>query len=129
MPTFKLNKLVRDKLVDDYVKCNQQAEYEKLTLIEQKSELIRKIAEEVSEINIGDTNDQILSEIADIQQAIDDFNKLCGISSEQVESKKQSKFDKKGGFSGGNYVTTIKLTDDDEWVKYYREHPDIFPEI
>lgn len=129
MPTFKLNKLVRDKLVNDFIVSNQKVEYKKLTPTEHKSELIRKIIEEVNEIKIDDLSDQIVSEIADIQQAIDDFNKLCGISSEQIESKKQSKFEKKGGFSGGNYVKTIKLANDDEWVKYYRQRPDIFPEI
>lgn len=129
MPSFKLNKLVRDKLVDDYIKCNQQAEYKKLSSAEHKSELIRKIIEEVGEIKSDNSSDEIISEIADIKQAIDDYAELCDISSEQIESKKQLKFNKKGGFSGGNYVTTIKLADGDEWVDYYRKSPDIFPEI
>lgn len=128
MPKFELNKLVRDKLVDDYEKSNQLAEYKKLTPIEHKSELIRKIIEEASEIKIDSSQDEIISEIADIRQVIDDLSELCGISSEQIELKKQTKFDKKGGFKAGVYVTAIALKDDDEWVKYYRARPDVFLE-
>jgi len=128
VPKFELNKLVRDKLVDDYEKSNQLAEYKKLTPIEHKSELIRKIIEEASEIKIDSSQDEIISEIADIRQVIDDLSELCGISSEQIELKKQTKFDKKGGFKAGVYVTAIALKDDDEWVKYYRARPDVFLE-
>lgn len=129
MPKFELNKLVRDKLVDDYEKSNQLAEYKKLTPIDHKFELIRKIIEEASEIKVDSSQDEIISEIADIRQAIDDLSELCGISNEQIEFKKQTKFDKKGGFKAGVYVTTITLKDDDEWVSHYRKSPDIFPEI
>lgn len=124
-----LNKLVRDRLVADYERLEQKAEYRKLSPQEHKCELIRKIIEEVSEINPDDTTDKIAGEIADLQQVIKDFMSLCNINDEQVETFRQAKFDKKGGFMDGAYVTTITLSDDDEWVKYYRERPNIFPEI
>lgn len=129
MPTFKLNKLVRDKLIAEYGKDGQLVKCRKLAVNEHKKELIRKIIEETTEIDVNETPDKLISEIADIQQSLDDFMAICGIGQKQVLAKKQEKYDKKGGFKGGNFVDTIKLSDDDQWVNYYRKKPNIFPEI
>jgi predicted house-cleaning noncanonical NTP pyrophosphatase (MazG superfamily) len=128
MPTFKLNKIIRDKLVIEYERLGQKAKYKKLSLVEHKKELIRKIIEEASEININDSLEKTAGEIADVQQVLRDLASLCGIRNHQIEIIRQAKFDRKGGFAGGNYVTILTLADDDEWVKYYRERPDVFLE-
>jgi len=129
MPEFKLNKLVRDKLPDDYSRLDQVAKYKKLTPDEHKAELISKIIEEAKEIEINGSIDGIKSEIADVKQALDDLMKLYNISPDEINTIRQNKFDKKGGFTYGIYVETIRLNDDDEWVKYYRENSDIFSEV
>jgi len=129
MPEFKLNKLVRDKLPADYKRLDQVAKYKVLTLDEYKIELINKIIEEAKEIKIDGSIDSIKSEIADIQQALDDFVRLCGINLDEISKIQQKKFDKKGGFRNSIYVKTIKLKDDDSWVQYYRDNPDTFPEV
>lgn len=128
MPKFKLNKLVRDKLPVDYERTGQKATYRQLTPFEHKSELIRKIIEEASEINIYNSNEEIVGEIADIQQVLDDLAFVCGIDQGQINLIKQAKNDKKGGFKAGSFVDTLELADDDEWVQYYRKRPDVFPE-
>lgn len=128
MPKFELNKLVRDKLPVDYERLGQKAEYKELSPEDIKRELIRKIIEEASEIQITDSAEKIIGEIADLKQVINDFTKLCDITDEQVEAVRQTKFDKKGGFLAGTFVTTLTLVDNDEWVKYYRQRPDVFPE-
>ena len=129
MPKFKLNKLVRNKLREQYESDGQKAIYKKLSLSEHKLALKNKIIEEVSEIKLDDQLPNIISEIADVQQAIDDLKGLYNINSEQIDSVKKSKLDKKGGFAGGVFVETLELNDDDEWIDYYRKQPDIFPEI
>lgn len=128
MPKFKLNKLVRDKLPADYEKTGQKATYRELTPSEHKSELIRKIIEEASEINVYNSNEEITGEIADIQQVLDDLAFVCGIDQAQINLIKQAKNDKKGGFKNGAFVDTLELADEDEWVQYYRKRPDVFPE-
>lgn len=128
MPKFELNKLVRDKLRTEYELSGQKVVYKVLSKKEHKLAIIQKIVEEAKEINVDDDADEIASEIADIQQAIDDLTVLCGVKGQQVELKKQSKLDKKGGFSAGTFVQTIELKDDDKWAEYYRQRPDIFPE-
>jgi len=53
---------------------------------------------------------------------------LCNISQDQIELARQEKFDKKGGFAEGIFVETIELADNDKWVEYYRQKPEIFKE-
>lgn len=129
MPEFKLNKLVRDKLPYDYKKLGQVAKYKELTLAEHEAELINKLIEEADEMKAVGSIDEIKSEIADVQQALDDLIKLYDINPIEISKIQQKKFDKKGGFSNGFFVETIKLNDDDEWVSYYRANSDIFPEV
>ena len=129
MPKFKLDKLVRDNLRNIYASIGQKAKYRKLTLDGHKSQLVRKIIEEVQEIQISDPISDITDEIADIRQVLDDLMGLYGISELDVKTTQQKTYDKKGGFSEGTYVETLELADDDEWVEYYRKRPDIFPEV
>lgn len=129
MPTFIFNKLVRDKLRDEYIRLNQKAVYRELSKSEQSKELANKIIEEIKEIPTDGSKEEIMAELADAEQALDDFMQLHGISLTDVRAVQKKKFDKKGGFTGAAFVTTLELQDDDEWVKYYRSAPDVFIEV
>lgn len=127
MPKFLFNKLVRDKLRDEYTRINQTAQYRKLSKTEYIEALKQKIIEEANEIPVDSTVDEIVSEIGDVQQAIDDLKKLHGISDEQVAQVMRKKFERKGGFSEGTFVETLEIGDGDEWLEYYEARPDVFP--
>lgn len=127
MPTFHLNKLIRDKLHDEYEKMSQAAVYRELSKEEFLSELKRKIIEEASEIDINDKA-SVLNELADIQQAIDDLVRAIGATAGEVMAVKSKKFSKKGGFADARYVETLTLQDGDTWTDYYRQDPERFPE-
>lgn len=128
MPKFELNKLIRDGLRGEYEKTGQKATYIELSPEEHKRRLVSKLIEEIVEINFDDDKPKTIDEFGDVKQVFKDLMTLCGITDNQVESARQAKYDKKGGFEGGTYVTTLELADDDEWVEYYRKRPDIFPE-
>jgi len=129
MPTFKLNKLVRDKFRGIYEDMGQKPVYKKLSSIEHKTSLKNKIIEEVAELDVTDEQSRIIDEVADLRQILDDLTILCGITEDQVKLAQKAKFDKKGGFTDGVFVETIELNDGDEWVGYYRKDPDVFPEV
>ncbi|MDK2899262.1 MAG: hypothetical protein PWQ10_449 [Patescibacteria group bacterium] len=131
MPKFKLNKLVRDKLPVDYSRLGQIVEYKKLSPDEHKNQLIKKIIEEAKEIQIDDSIENIKSEIADIQQVINDLMDLCNITSDQIKVAQKIKYNKKGGFKKGFFVETIELAENDEWIAYYRDdkRSTLYPEI
>lgn len=128
MPEFILNKIVRDNYKDEYPKMGQEAKFIDLTPEQHKELLIKKFIEEASEIDLNESKDEITGELADLMQIFKDIMVLFEISEQQVEDFRQSKFDKKGGFINGVYVESIKLSDDDEWVQYYRKKPDVYPE-
>jgi len=129
MPKFYLNKLVRDKLRDEYERIGQKAVCRVLSAPDHKQELIKKIIEETREIQTDGPKEEIVNEIADIEQVIDDLMALCGITEQQVADVVRAKLDKKGGFAAGHFVETLELSDGDEWVDYYRKRPEIFPEL
>lgn len=129
MPTFIFNKLIRDKLKDEYVKLDQKATYKELNGTELFEELKQKIIEEANEIPTSGPRKDIIAELGDVQQVIDDMAKRVGITNEEIETAKRVKFEKKGGFSEGLFVEKVTLKDNDEWVQYYRKYPEKFEEI
>lgn len=129
MPKFVLNKLVRDKLVGVYEKSDQKSVYRRLGHSEHIAALKEKIIEEANEIPVDGQKKDVLSEIADVQQALDDLKILSGILDQDLIDVQRAKKDKKGGFSQGYFIETIELKDTDEWLGYYRANPGIFKEV
>ncbi len=130
MPVFTFNKLVRDKFRKLYDELGQKITTRPLTKSQLKEEIRKKIIEEAEELPTADAkNDQVVSEIADIQQALDDLKHIYGINDDEVRQAMDAKYEKKGGFREGLFVETIELREDDEWVAYYRREPHKYPEI
>lgn len=122
---FRLNKLVRDKLPNMMEELGQLPEVTTLSGLELKQALIRKIAEELSELD--PEADDYQKELADLNQAVKDLNEISG-GEETIEAIRHELLDKKGGFRSGQYITNLALSRDDEWVEYYREEPERYPE-
>jgi len=130
MPIFQFNKLVRDKLPAVYTELNEKIVFRKLRGVELLRRLGEKLLEEVAEIPFEEgTREQIIDELSDVEQVMDDIKAQLDISDEEIRAAKSKKFAKKGGFSDGIFVETIELTDDDEWVKYYRQEPNKYAEL
>ena len=128
MVKFQLDKLVRDKLLDTYYSLGQTPTYKILKANEHKQMLVEKIIEEASEIKHASDAD-LLSEIADVEQALADLKLVCGIDQSQLDKIVHAKLGKRGGFENATYIETLELEDNDPWVKYYRKNPERFPEI
>lgn len=129
MPTFIFNKLIRDKLKDDYEKMHQTAVYKKLTDDEYKKALKEKLLEETEELIRAVSVEDVAKELADIEQVLEDLRSTYSIAPGVIKEQKQAKYDKKGGFEKRLFVETLELKDSDEWVEYYRSQPDVFQEI
>ncbi|MDB5160324.1 MAG: hypothetical protein JWO99_587 [Candidatus Saccharibacteria bacterium] len=123
------NKLIRDKLKDEYIKLGHKATYKKLTDTELFEALKQKIIEEAKEIPVDGSREDIIGELADVQQVLDDIAARVGIAVDEIMNAKQKKFEKKGGFSEALFVEKVELHPDDEWVAYYRRSPDKYKEI
>lgn len=123
--TFRLNKLVRAKLVDLYRQQSQVPSYRLLDQQELKKALLMKLVEEVHELS----KENLVEELADIEQVLDDIKVAYKIDNNEIKAAKQAKLTHKGGFSEGVFIETIQLQDDDKWVAYYRASPELFEEI
>jgi predicted house-cleaning noncanonical NTP pyrophosphatase (MazG superfamily) len=136
MPRFYLNKIVRDKILDEYINDTEvEVDYGVLSGYELIRKLAEKAMEETSEIVSVVSNqssnldlDELTSEIADTREILDTLCKTCGISEEAIAARRKHKRTKKGGFERSAYIVSLKLPENHSWTKYYRLHPDKFRE-
>lgn len=130
MPTFQFNKLIRDKILQLHIDVGHTMTYHNLKGEALKEKLRDKLHEEADEIPVrADADNEVIEEIADVQQILDDLKREYGITDEQLSKVQKAKFDKKGGFADGIFIETVTLPERDEWVKYYRKSPEKYPEI
>jgi predicted house-cleaning noncanonical NTP pyrophosphatase (MazG superfamily) len=128
MPTFKFNKLVRDKIVEHQIASGAQPHYRQLDASQHRKELVKKIIEEAQEI-LSAAQEEVAAEIADVRQAIDDLTEAYSLSDATIRAIQQAKRDKNGPFKKGIFIESVDVDEHDEWVSYYRKHPDRYPEI
>jgi len=128
MLRFALNKLIRDKIVDQQLAEGSKPKYRVLSRKEHLQELIKKLPEEGGEITSA-TPEKVASEIADVQQVLDDIMALLGISPEEVRREQARKNQKFGAFKKGIFIEHIDIDESIPWVAHYRDNPDRYPEI
>lgn len=131
MPRFYFEKLVRDKVLDRCLDDPKvlRTEYEKLAPIALKKALIDKIHEEAAEIPVQDElDDDVLSEIADVQAVVNALCNTYGISREQLAEAVARKEAKNGGFANGAYIDYVDLNEASEWVDIFCQQPDKYRE-
>jgi predicted house-cleaning noncanonical NTP pyrophosphatase (MazG superfamily) len=128
MTKFKFGKLVRDKIIEHQIASGAIPSYHILNDAQHKQELINKIIEEAQEITDAPP-DKIATEIADVQQAIDDLKDKFGLTNSEIAKAQTAKAAKNGTFKKGIFVHHVELDETSKWAKYYRKNPDRYPEI
>ena len=128
MPRFKLNKLVRDRIVEHQLKAGEKPRYRQLSKIEHREALINKIIEEIKEL-VDASAEDVAAEIADVQQALDDLIEQFNVDPKTVRIHQARKTKENGAFKKGIYVEYVDLDEKDPFTKYYRKDPERFPEL
>lgn len=128
MPKYKFGKLVRDKIVEHQIKSGAKPTYHQLDDESHKQELIFKIIEEAQEITNAKPEERA-SEIADVQQALDDLKQKYGLTDKDIAEAQKNKLHKNGAFKKGIFVDYVELDEKDKWAEYYRKNTDRYPEI
>lgn len=131
MPSFYFKKLVRDKVLQRCIDDPKvHTTYRTLDVTEYKKELLAKIHEEALEIPVLDVkDDEVLSEIADVQAVVDALVAAYGYTKNEVAVAQAKKESKNGGFEDRAYIEKVDLNDDSEWIEYFRNAPDKYEEI
>ncbi len=128
MPVFKFGKLVRDKIVDDQIAEGSQPVFRYLSRDEHVKALVQKIIEEAQEISSASPT-EFASEIADVQQALDDLQELLEITDRRIAQVRKRKSDKFGDFKKGIFIESIEIDENNKWVAHYRQNAGRYPEI
>ena len=128
MPKFKFAKLVRDKIVENQIASGAKPKYHQLDDEKHKQELILKIIEEAQEITQAKP-EEIVGEIADVQQALDDLKHKYGLTDKDIAEAQRIKLNKNGTFRKGLYVDYVEVDKNNKWVEYYRKNAGRYPEI
>ncbi len=129
MATFIYAKLVRDNIARFHIEAGHTPKVTYLKGKELIRALCKKLHEEADEVDAALSREEMIEEIADVQQILDD---LCGaenITKEELETIRKAKAKKKGGFTNGVYIETVEMPNEsDEWVAYCRKNPAKYPE-
>ena len=91
---MQLNKLVRDNIIEIISSKGGQAKWHVADEEEYRTKLYEKLREEVEEFISGEEPE----EIADIQEVIEAIIKLNEFDQEDIQTAKQFKRAKRGGF-------------------------------
>jgi len=154
MRTFRFDKLVRDKIVDQMEAGGAKAVWRRLNDEEFEAAVIKKLEEELDELDEGVGQDRArdMGELADVAEvyetalksvdqdehydileiAMDEIDKgidMWQITPDEFLAAKQAKLDKVGGFERRIFIDTVTLPDDDPWIKTYLNSPERYPEI
>jgi len=130
MKTFYFRKLVRDKVLQRCLDDPQIKTYHHVLSDEDyKVELVRKLHEEVDEIDTASSRDDLLCEIADVQEVLDALALLYEFTKDDIRTAQNKKNQKNGAFKDRAYIDKVELDDESEWVQILRAQPDKYEEI
>lgn len=130
MPTFRYDKLVRDKIPKFHENCGHTVAGITLDGAALRRALVAKLREEADEVAAATTRSELIEEIADAKQVLVDLCANEEISPDEIERARLAKLEKKGGFVAGHYIKTVTIpNDDDKWAKYCRRDPLKYPEV
>ena len=126
---FIFNKLVRDNIEKEIIKSGCTTKSRVLDSQSYIFELKRKLIEEAAELCNTNIKDELLEEIADVQEIIDCILNEIGYSKKTMQKEQKRKNDKKGSFSKKNFIDYIECDENYEWINYYINNSDKYPEM
>lgn len=124
--TFKLNKLVRDKIVEMNIGYGGKVDYKTLSGQKLTAALVDKLIEEAEELKAFELS---ADELADLKEIIEQIAKNLKITDKELAAAQAKKRAKNGGFTKGHFIETLTLPADNKWSAYYAADPERFPEI
>lgn len=123
---FRFDKLVRDGIPQLLESKGMRVE---LAIPEDALLALRtKLGEEALELMAAVDGNQMHEELADVLEVLHALCERTGLSWQHLEAIRQHKRQKKGGFTGLTYISTVELEADNPEVETYLSRPLDFPE-
>ncbi|OGM27132.1 hypothetical protein A2962_03305 [Candidatus Woesebacteria bacterium RIFCSPLOWO2_01_FULL_39_61] len=126
---FKFEKLARDEIVQGIIGAGNKPTLRTLMTDEYIEELKKKILEEAMELNKAKEKEEILEELADIEEVTENILRAFGLRKYEILKIQRKKNAKRGSFKKRHYVEKVEVEDGNEWLDYYLSNPDKYPEI
>lgn len=131
MRRFLFNKLARDKTVE---RLSAQGAVVKSKILEDNNDLLeamtQKIVEELEEVFDSQSQEELIEELADLEEVLAAFKKLVDIDQKEVEAVRKAKAAERGTFEKRLFAEYVDVPESaTEILEYIKEQPDKYPEI
>jgi len=121
MPKFIVNKLVRDKIIDQiYEFKGNSATVRELSKEEYIEALKAKLHEEAKEV-AETSNDEMVSELADIEEILQALLVELHIPQSEFTDLKDRKLQANGGYKKRIFLEKVSLSEVSPWIEKYRQ--------
>ena len=128
--TFLLQKLARDKIVEQTEAEGGTVEYRVLEdPVEFLDALTQKIVEELEEVFSAENKEELIKELADVEEVLAAFKKLVNIDQKDIDAARAEKLKLKGGFTKRHYIETMTVPAGSRLYKYCKADPNKYPEV
>jgi len=125
--TFRLDKIVRDGIVQSHIDEGGSCETRELSKHELAIATDAKITEELEELRASKSRS--VGEYGDVVETLLHDAELAGHSREKVFEAMAAKTERIGSFSTNTYVETVTVPEKSWLAEYYGSNPERFPEI
>lgn len=121
MYSFKLNKLVRDKLIERMKSSGVKVNYRILDNDEYVLRLKEKVVEEALEVLNAKNIDEVKTELGDLTEVINSLIVAIGISNEDIKNTRAEKAELCGGFKEKIYIESVSNVNEEEAQYYFSD--------
>lgn len=129
MRTFLQNKLWRDKAVAMMEKHGSVMHYRHLNDAEFSLQLKRLLVEEAQEVLAAQSRDELVQELADLQDVIGELCNMHSITPNEIAAAQAKKYEERGGFSQRTFVEKAEHPERSFGEQYCLAQPKKYPEI
>ena len=126
---FKTDILVRNNRIQQMQDQGIVVNYQILDDKQYICELKRKIVEEVNEVAVADTIEELSSEIGDVLEVIDHLIDVYKLDIDNIQKLKTDKQNRIGKFDKRYKTNFVEIDEDNEAINYYLKKKDKYPEI
>lgn len=128
MREFRFDKLVRDRIAKNIESGGGKVRSRTLEDQEYLGEVKKKLLEEAGEL-LSASEEDLPSELADVQELVNLICRLKGITKKQLKEIRAQKVKKAGGFGEKTFVESAQIPEDSSWLDYFLSQPDRYPEV
>lgn len=131
MRRFYFNKLARDKAIKQMESKGIVLKTKTLTDNEEYLEAVtQKIVEELEEMFDSQSQEELIVELADLEEILDTFKALVKVDQADIDAVRKAKTAERGDFSKRLFIEYADIPESaKEEIEYFEGQPDRYPEM